>query len=217
MISRPTGFLDAIDHLPDGASLVVRQLAWEDYERLLDELADRHDVRVSYDDGKLEIMSPLPEHDKAAKLMERVAYFAAEQLGLDIESYGSATWKSQKLGKGAEADACFYVGNAGRIGGKKRFDLEIDPPPDIIVEVDITSESLSKFSIYAALRVPEIWHYDGNGVHFYQLVRGAYWEIVESRFLPYLKAAMLADALDISKTATQTAALRSFRNRWMSI
>lgn len=92
--------------------------------------------------------------------------------------------------------------------------MESDPPPDIVVEIDITNESQTKFPIYLALGVPEIWRYDEKKVQFYELVRSAYHEIPQSRFLPGLRPEMLAGALEQSKTSGQTAAFRTFRKQW---
>jgi Uma2 family endonuclease len=217
MISRTADYFDAINHLPTGATLVVHQFSWSDYERLLEELSDRRDLRVSYDRGKLEIMSPLPEHELFAKVIERVAYFIAEKLRLDIESYGIATWRKRTLSRGVEADACFYVANAKHIVGKSLRDLEADPPPDVVVEIDVTNESLSKFSIYAALGVPEIWRYEDNELQFFSLTSGRYSKIPESLSFPGLKPQMLSATLDISKVKGQTAALSSFRRRWNTV
>ena len=114
-------------------------------------------------------------------------------------------------GHGAEPDCCYYVANADRVIGKRKFDLEIDPPPDIVVEIDTTNESLNKFPIYAALFVPEIWRYDSKKVQFYELAGKKYREVSETRSFPGLTPAMLATALEQSKTDGQTAALREFR------
>src|SRR5438876_5554095 len=89
--------------------------------------------------------------------------------GIELESCGSTTWKRSRLRKGSEPDTCFYVANAPKIIGKRKIDLESDPPPDIVVEIDTTNESLSKFPIYAALGVPEIWRYDGKRAYIYKL------------------------------------------------
>ena len=213
MSTRTADYLDAIEHLPDGATLVLHQVDWDEYEHLLEDLSDRPHLRVSYDCGKLEIMSPLPEHEKYARFIDSLVRVFSEELDLKLESYGGATWKRRKLAKGAEPDACFYVASADRVIGKRKIDLESDPPPDIVVEIDITNESLSKFPIYAALSVPEIWRYDGTKVQFYELGAGGYREIPESRSLARLTPAMLADALEQSKTEGQTVALRVFRQR----
>ena len=132
---------------------------------------------------------------------------------LKLEKRGSATWKKRSLAKGVEPDACYYVQNADRIIGKRAIDLESDPSPDIVVEIAVTTESLSKFPIYSALSVQEIWRYDGRIVQFYELSIDAYREVVESRAFAGLTPQMLAEALEQGKTEGQTAALAAFRQR----
>src|SRR5262245_21788587 len=136
MRTRTADYLDAIEHLPQGAILVIPQVSWTVYERLVEELQEegRH-VRVSYDRGRVEIMSPTIEHDEYARFIDRLVYIGADILGVKVQSYGSATWKRQKLARGVEPDCCHYIANADRVIGKRKFDLEIDPPPDIIVEI----------------------------------------------------------------------------------
>jgi Uma2 family endonuclease len=213
MSTRTSSYLDAIEHLPDGATLIIQQCTWDEYEKLVEDLAEGFHVRVSYDCGRLEIMSPLGEHERDARVIDALVRIVSEVLDLKLENYGSATWKRRRLAKGVEPDACYYVANAERVIGKRKFDLEHDPPPDIVVEIDITNESLSKFAIYAALAVPEVWRYDGKKMQFYELARKTYREITESRFLGGLQPAMLAAALEQSTTDGQTAALRAFRQQ----
>ena len=214
MSTRTADYLDAIEHLPDGATLVIHQFSWDDYERLLEDLQERPHLRVSYDRGKLEIMSPLPEHEEYARFVDDLVRAFSDAHDLKLQKYGAATWKRQRLARGVEPDACYYVANADRVIGKHKFDLEVDPPPDIVVEIDITNESLGKFPIYAALSVPEIWRYDGSTVQFYELVGDKYREIPASRSFTGLTPATLVLALEQSKTEGQTAALRAFRAQW---
>jgi Uma2 family endonuclease len=174
-------------------------------------LRGRPHLRVSYDQGKLEIMSPLPEHEEYARFIDDLVRLFARAHNIKVQKYGAATWKKQRLNRGVEPDCCYYVANALRVIGKRKFDLEIDPPPDIVVEIDITNESLSKFPIYAALSVPEIWWYDSKKIQFYELVRDNYRKVSESRFFPGLSPAMLEAALEQSRTDGQDAALDSFR------
>ena len=214
MSTRSAEYLEAIEHLPAGAILVFQQVSWEEYENLLGDLVDRPGLRVSYDEGRLEIMSPLPEHERYKEFVLRLAAVLSDELDIPLESFGSTTWRRRKLRKGAEPDTCFYVADTQRIVGKRRISLETDPPPDIIVEIDTTNESVSKFPIYAAFGVPEIWRYDGNRVQMYELTRDlSYLEILASRFLPYLTGAKLAEALEASKTQGHTGALKAFRQK----
>lgn len=203
--------LDAAEHLPSGASLIVPQVAWDDYERLLEELAERPGLRVSYDCGRLEIMSPLPEHGEYGSLIEDLVTAACQAFRLKLEKRSNATWKRRSKSKGVEGDASYYIQNAERIIGKRKIDLESDPPPDIIVEIDVTNPSLNKLPVYAALGVSEIWRYDGRTCRFYWLVGDKYVETLISRSIPGLTSEMLAEAVEISKTRGQDAARSAFR------
>jgi Uma2 family endonuclease len=214
MSARTAEYMDAIEHLPEGATLIIQQFSWNDYESLLEDLRDRPHLRISYDQGKLEVMSPLPEHEEYGRFIDDLVRAFAYAHRLKVQKYGGATWKKQRLSKGVEPDCCYYVANALQVIGKRKFDLEIDPPPDIVVEIDITNESLSKFPIYAALSVPEIWRYDSKRVQFYELAVDKYREVSESRFFPGLIPAMLATALEQSKKDGQDEALDSFRQQW---
>jgi Uma2 family endonuclease len=205
--------LDAAEHLPAGTTLVVPEVEWEDYERLLEGLAERPRLRVSYESGTVEIVSPLPEHERYARFFDDLVRAYASIYDMELEKLGQTTWKRKALRKGAEADACYYVRNAERIIGKGILDLESDPPPDIVVEIDTTRRSQHKFPIYAALSVPEIWRYDGQNVSVYELTEGQYVPIAESRSFPGLTGAILAEAIELSKTHGQKTALNAFCRR----
>jgi Uma2 family endonuclease len=214
MSTRSAEYLDAIEHLPHGAILVFPDVSWEEYQGLLEDLTDRPGLRVSYDEGRLEVMSPLSEHEDYKEFVLQIARVLADELNTALEPRGSTTWKRRKLRKGAEPDTCFYVTAADRIIGKRNIDLDSDPPPDIVVEIDTTNESMSKFSIYAAFGVPEIWHYDGNRVQMYAWTPELqYRTIPASRFFPILTDSLLQEALEASKTAGHTDALKAFRQR----
>ncbi len=213
MSTRSAPFVEAIDHLPGGAILVVPQASWTQYEDLLEDLIDRPGLRVSYDDGRLEVMSPSAEHKEHKEFILRMAHVLSGEFGVPLEARGSTTWKRRTLRKGAEPDTCFYVANAHRVIGKRTIDLQADPPPDIVVEIDVTNESLSKFPIYAALEVPEIWRYDGTRVHMYELAGQTYVEVSSSRAFPGLDRQLLLESLELSRTQGQTLALNAFRQR----
>ena len=210
--TRATDYRDAIEHLPEGATLVFRDFTWAEYEQLLEDIAEPG-LRVTYDEGRLEIMSPSQEHEEYKDLILSLVRVLSAVRGIAVETRGSATWKRPAIRKGTEPDTCFYVANAPRIIGKRTIDLDADPPPDVVVEIDITNESLSKFPIYAALGVPEIWRYDGTAVHLYERAGNGYRTITESPSFPGLTATILAGALDQSKREGQTAALETFRQR----
>jgi Uma2 family endonuclease len=147
--------------LSPGQSVLLENVSWQGFESLLVELGDHRSARLAYDNGSLEIMAPTPEHEYYYK--ESVGILIqdlADELDQDYESLGSTTWKRQDLLAGVEPDNCFYVQNEPLIRGDLKLDLQQVPPPDLVLEIDITSKSLSRFPIYARLGVPEIWQYD---------------------------------------------------------
>ena len=205
--------LAAAEHLPSGATLVIHEFSWEDYEQLLEALGERPGLRISYDSGRLEILTTSARRENYGRTVDRIVYAFSELRGLNLQNYGSATWKSKALGRGVEPDACYYVKNVDRVMGEDDIRLETHPPPDIAVEIDITNSSLTKLSIYAALSVPEIWRYDGRAFTFYTLAKGKYLEIPESDQLPGLTGPMLLEALEDCRTRGPIVALKAFRRR----
>lgn len=160
--------------VPPGQRLLLHNISWAEFEAILLELRQRGGTRVAYDYGWLEIMVPLPEHEYFKETIGDAIKDIAEVLNLDYESYGSTTWRQQAKQAGLEPDNCFYVQNEVYIRGKFDIDLSQDPPPDLALEIDITSKSLNRFPIYARLGVPEIWCYDDGKLLIYSLHQGEY-------------------------------------------
>ena len=213
MSTQTADYVKAVEHLPDGAMLVIPNVSWEDYEGLLADLGDRPGVRVSYDEGRLQVMSPSAEHEDYKESVLCIARALSEEFDIPLETRGSTTWKRRALRKGVEPDTCFYIANARRVIGRRKMNLDVDPPPDIAVEIDVTNESLSKFPIYARLGVPEIWRYDGSRVQMYELNGDGYVGIDGSRFFPGLSCSLLLEFLELSTTMGQTEALKLIRQR----
>ncbi len=145
---------------PDGG-LILDDVPWIDYESMLKIVGERR-VRVTYDAGTMEVAMPSQRHEQASQLFGLFVPRLAEELGIPYEPLGMTTWKRPDIEKGLEPDQCYYIQNEAVVRDRGSIDLEIDPPPDLAIEVDITSSSLDRLSIYAALGVPEIWRYDGN-------------------------------------------------------
>jgi Uma2 family endonuclease len=212
MSAETVDYLDAIAHLPAGATLRLNGVSWEEYEELLSQMGDNMPgYRVSYDCGRLEIMSPRSDHEQPKDFILRLAQVFSEGADITLETFGSTTYRRRSKLKGAEPDTSFYVQNAARVIGRQILDFETDPPPDVVVEIDTTNESSGKFPIYAALGVPEIWLYDGHRMLFYQLTGQDYAEVSHSPAFPSLPAEVLTQFLERSKTEGQTAALKAFR------
>jgi len=206
-----------IDHLHAGAALELTDVTWSDYEHLLDQLEERSGLRVSYDRGRLEIVTTTSLHEMYSDLLLLIAFTTANRLGLPFESRGSTTFKEEKLRQGAEPDTCFYTTNAHRIVGAPRrlFGLSIDPPPDILVEVDITHSSRRKISFYRNIGVPELWVYDERRLRILVLEKAGYEEARVSRSFPILTSELLTRTLEIAKAENSlTAALRYLQKQF---
>jgi Uma2 family endonuclease len=213
MTTYATSYLDAIAHMPAGGKLILYNVTWEEYEQLLDELKDRA-LRVSYIRGRLEIMSPSLPHERPKEMLLQLARVVADEMDLTLETAGSTTFKDEQLAMGAEPDTCFYVQNAPSVIGKDSIDLMTDPPPDVVVEIDIWSESTGKMAFYAAIGVSEFWRYDNRQLRIYHLSEQGYVEAPASRAFPLLTSEVLTRFLEQSKTAGQSATLRAFRE-WL--
>src|SRR2546421_3391251 len=120
-------------------------VSWDTYERLVNDLAEQH-IRITYDNGRMVLMSPLPRHDKVKKLVGRMIETAALELDIPISSFGSTTWKSKKLKKGLEADECYYAQGEPLVRGRYDIDLKKDPGPDLAVAVDSTHNPMDRTS-----------------------------------------------------------------------
>jgi len=158
-------------------------------------------------------VSPLRAHEHYAQVIADMADIAVEVLDLPFEQLGSTTLRQIERLRGVEPDRCFCVASAPRIEDKITLDLDIDPPPDIVIEVDLSSDSQAKLSIYAALGVPEIWLFDGRRARILELVEtsGGYIDVAQSKFLPCISAALLEQQLQLSKATGQRKLRRSFR------
>jgi Uma2 family endonuclease len=191
--------------------LVLSGVSWELYEQLRDNEENRH-VRMAYDNGRLELMSPSPDHESLKELIcEMVKVFTAE-LGIPRRSLGSTTWRSAELAKGLEPDGCFYILNHSRVCNRRHVDLAVDPPPDLAVETEISRSVVGRLRIYAALGVPEIWRWRKKGLAAYSL--GADGKYVEREFslnLPMLRVKDLEPFLDFEMAADESAWHRRFR------
>ena len=214
MSTQTLTYLDAIEHLPAGGSLIFNDVTWDEYEQLLFDLGDSYGVRVTYDQGRLEIMSPSSFHEMYKDLVFSIAFILAQEGGTPFESRGSTTFKQDRRQKGAEPDTCFYTQNAARIVGKRKIDLSIDPPPDIVVEIDVSQESTRKLQFYADLGVPEVWRYDERSARIYVLTEQSYTEVPFSPTFPVLTSEVLSRVLEQSKTEGQMGAISSFRE-WL--
>ncbi len=185
-------------------------ISWHTYESLLNELSKSRRLRLTYYRGNLEIMAPSPEHESYKKVLGRFVETLAEELEVRIQPLGSTTFKQPEM-SGAEPDESFYCKNVTFIKGKKRINLQQDPPPDLIVEVDITSSSKDRFTIYAEMGVPEIWRYDGKVFTMNILEDGKYIVVKESLSFPNLPLTEISNFLSEVEDKDYLDLVREFR------
>jgi Uma2 family endonuclease len=197
--------------------LILHPISWQTFRRICEELSQNPSKRLAYNQGYLQIMSPLIEQENNNWFISRLIFIMAEEWDLNIKSVGSLTLKRDDIQKGIEPDACFYLKNEPEVRNKLSIDLnQGDKPPDLAIEIDITSGSLDKFPIYAGLAVPEIWRYDGNNLRFYGLNQetNGYEEITESLAFPLLDITLIPSWLEQRFIIGETATLKQVR-QWI--
>ncbi len=190
---------------------VLQNISWETFETLLRETGEDRGSRFAYDCGTLEIMTPLYEHENPKIQFDRLIFALAEELEIEIKSAGSTTLKRRIANRGIEPDNCYYIQNEPAVRGRQKLDLATDPPPDLAIEIDITSSSVNKFGVYSALNVLELWRYDGRDLKFYQLTEGQYVECEFSIAFPLISVNEISRFIEQSKTSGEIALLKSFR------
>lgn len=196
---------------PPDQGIVLEGISWETYERLLNEHQDSVGTRFTYDLGKLEIMVLSSKHEKYKDIITLLVNVLAEEMGVDVSSFGSTTFRRRDLDRGFEPDACFYIQKIDQIAGKDELDLSSDPAPDLVVEIDMSSSSLNRFSLFAALGVNEIWRYDGRRVAISVLTGDNYVEQSQSVVLPKVSGQALTELVAASQTLRRTAWLGQVR------
>ncbi len=196
--------------VPPNEIIHLSGISWQTYETLLEELSDRR-LRLTYNRGTLEIMAPSPEHELSKEVLGRFVETLAEELAVQIYPLGSTTFKRPEL-SGAEPDKCFYIYNIDAVRGKKRLDLNEDPAPDLVVEIDVTSSSQNRLQVYAALGVAEVWIYNGESLAIKQLQNNTYITSQKSQFFQNLPITEIAQFLQQAETIDYLELVREFRH-----
>jgi Uma2 family endonuclease len=194
--------------------VIFNSLTWDDYLVLSEQVGETHRLRLSFNEGTLKVMSLSPTHEKYADFIKRLVSQLSFRLRLNILFFGSTTMCKRKAEKGNEPDACFYVQTAAAIGHRLELDFTVDPPPDVVVEVDIHNDSTTNDPIYAALGVPEIWRYDGKTTRVLLLHGETYQAAATSRALPMISAAVLTEYLERLRRDGEFAAILAF-DEWL--
>lgn len=159
--------------------LVFHSLDWQRYQTLRQTLSRERNIRFTYMKGILEVTMPLEIHEFSSRLIELFVRVLVVELGMKIKTMGSTTLARELLDRSAEPDDAYYIQNQPLVAGRD-VDLDKDPPPDLVVEVDITHTDVDKLRLYAAIGVPEFWRYNGKVWRIYCLQGDVYIEVAAS-------------------------------------
>jgi Uma2 family endonuclease len=181
--------------------ILLRNISWEAYETLLESDPERINPRLTYDRGTLELMSPLIRHEETNRKLHAIVETILNTWEADYRNLGSATFRRQDSEQGFEPDTCFYIQNLKQIGDRETVDLsDGDPPPDLVIEIDLYHSSLPKLPLFATFAIPEVWLYRGESVTIYLLEKDTYTESTHSQALPTLTVTDLNHFLQESRT-----------------
>lgn len=203
--------LNQLDVQP-GQRVLLRNISWDEFEQILDELGESRASRLAYYKGMLEIMVPLAGHEDGKEIIGDLVKILLEELDIEFRSLGSTTFKRRDMASGVEPDACFYIQNEAVIRGKEKIDLNFDPPPDLAIEIDITSKSEIKNNSYQSLGVSELWIYDGRSLTINILQNSQYIESNTSQIfndLPIID--VIPRYVQQSKVEGRNRAIKAFR------
>jgi Uma2 family endonuclease len=200
--------------LPLQEHVYLPGVSYSTYEALVTEIEDRRRLRITYYHGRMEIISPTPDHERAKTLFGRMIEAMTEELSIPILSCGSTTFKDELLNCGLEPDECYWVQHEVNVRGRKIKIGEV-PPPDLAVEVDITTSVIDRFPVYSALGFPEIWQYVEGDIVIHLLQQdGQYAVAQKSIALPMVTTKKLVEHLDRCSQTDETTWIRAFR-QWV--
>lgn len=198
--------------IPPGQHVLLQDVSWQEFEAILEDLGEHRSSRLAYNNGSLDIAMPLPGHEYDKEIVGDLLKALLEELDIEFLTLGSTTFKAPELNKGLEPDQCFYIQNEACVREKKRLDLTVDPPPDLALEIDITSRTYP--NLYKALKVPELWRFDRGILQINVLLDGEYMVVPESpNFQGFPLAELIPLYLEQSRTAGRNAALKAFRQQ----
>lgn len=214
MTTATSNIYDVVSQISDGAVETFHDVTWTEYEELLEQVGEARGLRISYNNGTLKVMSLSLEHETYADFIKRLVSVLSLRLHINIRFSGSTTMRKKKKSKGNEPDAGFYIQTAAVIGNRLDLDFAVDPPPDVVVEIDIHHDSTDNYPIYAALGVPEIWRYDGLEATILHLRENDYVEDEASDALPMITSAILTEYLKRMRENGEFAAINAF-DEWL--
>lgn len=192
--------------------IILQNISWQTFKTMLAEMGDNRATRLAYDSGIVEIMTPLMPHENSNRLIEVFVGVLCEELGLEVKRTGSLTLTRDDLERGGEPDSSYYIQNEALVRGKENIDLAIDPPPDLVLEVEYSRSRIDKLKLYASMGIPEFWRYNGNVLRIYQLQSGQYVELSQSPTFAPVLVNEIPRFLIASRNVGEITCTRDFRN-----
>lgn len=189
--------------------VTLRRVSWETYERLLADDAERRVPRLTFDHGVLELVTPSMPHDEDTRTISLFIEIVTAVLGIPIRGTGSTTFRRRDLERGFEPDASFHIQHEPQIRGQREVDLLVDPPPDLVLEMEYSRSAIDKLELFASMGVPEVWRCDGEDVTIHLLAGGRYHESSNSACLPIVTSEAVSRLLAVSRTMLSPAWFRA--------
>jgi len=199
--------------VPEGQTVEIQDVSWSEFETILQELGEDRNTRIAYSERTLTIVAPMPAHEFAKVCIGDFVKIVLEEMDRDYVSLGSSTFKNDRMSKAVEPDDCFYIQEYEKVLGKARLDLSVDPPPELAIEIDVTSKT--QLQAYAGLGVGELWRYDDQQLKIDVLVNGKYVEVAQSPSFPvWLTKEAIGQFVKRAKVVSQGKAKKEFR-QWV--
>jgi Uma2 family endonuclease len=190
---------------------LLENISWQTFKTMLGEMGSQRNNRISYDSGTLEIMTPLMPHENSNRLIEVFIGVMCEEMGFEIKRTGSLTLTRDDLERGGEPDSSYYIQNESQMRDKENIDLEKDPPPDLVLEVEYSRSAINKLNLYASMEIPEFWRFDGTNLRLYALAGKQYAEVKVSPTFNLISVTEIPRFLQQAKTNGENATTREFR------
>ena len=178
-----------------------------DYEYLLAQLGDRATIRLRFRDNNILLMNPLPEHSNQVDILSDLIKALLRHQDRDWHSFTPLTLRLEGR-SGLEPDACFYIDNYQQILGKQKLDLNIDPPPDLAIEIDVTS--FTRIEDYISLAIPEVWIYKQGELNIYQFKDNSYSATDRSNIFPDFPIKVIPQYVNLAWEIGSSKALKEF-------
>jgi len=196
---------------PAEARTILENISWQTFKSMLADMGSERNTRLAYDNGIVEILSPLVPHENPNRLIEAFIVVMCEELGLEIKRTGSITLTRDDLEKGGEPDSSYYIQNESLVRDKENINLSEDPPPDLVLEVEYSRFAVNKLSLYASMGIPEFWWYDGSVLRVYMLSGKQYSEVKSSPTFARIPVKEIPKFIQETRKNGEIATTRAFR------